>query len=140
MGRISLVLLIFFLINVCNSGITCYFFFISLITSSNTLSTDSCSRQSQTLLPPQPSKLQGRHGKFFAITRPCGLFHGPHASSDDGPKIATVGVFVALAICMGTESMQIRQLQVSIKAASSFRESLPARLRIGILGHRDIIC
>src|SRR6266540_590373 len=96
-----------------------------------TASTARVVRQSLTLLPPQPSRSQGRQEWFCATTRASALSQGPHTISDEGPKSTTQGRLSALAMCNGRESTQIRQRHASMSAPSSFRSSCPARLMTG---------
>src|SRR5437879_7157093 len=68
-----------------------------------TASTGRKLRHSLTLPPPQPSRPQGRQ-VCRVVTMRRSTFHGPHSFSPLGPNSATVGVPIAGARCIGTES------------------------------------
>lgn len=102
--------------------------------AARTCATGRLVRQSLTLLSSQPARPQGRQGWFSeATTRwrpPPSLSQGPHSRSPDGPKMPTVGVPIAAAMCIGAESTPTNSRARAARAASSLSDSWPEKSRV----------
>ena len=64
--------------------------------------------------------------RFFAMTTALQEGRGPQRFGSVGPKRATVGVFVAKAMCMGPVSFVIKHDANGKTAAKSLKERFPA--------------